>query len=165
MPRFSPLRAGALCLALVSVLGSAGLRSAQAGDSAPKKRHALSLIGDPKLPPDYPHVDWVNPDAPKGGAIRLTIDQQISNILPGAADLINSVDEVTSIRSIKTNVIVDDGSILVLGGLIDDVVRESESRIPLLGDIPLLGRIFSYEATSMTDNQIVIFITPHILSG
>lgn len=105
----------------------------------------------------------ITPQISEGGAIRLTIDQQISNILPGAADLINSVDVVTSIRSIRTNVIVDDGSTLVLGGLIDDVVRESESRIPLLGDIPVLGWPFRYRSVEAQKRNLMIFIKPTIL--
>lgn len=105
----------------------------------------------------------ITPQISEGGAIRLTIDQQISNVLPGAADLINSVDVVTSIRSIKTNVIVDDGSILVLGGLIDDVIRESESRIPFLGDIPVLGWPFRYRSVEAQKRNLMIFIRPTIL--
>jgi len=73
------------------------------------------------------------------------------------------VDVVTSIRSIKTNVIVDDGSILVLGGLIDDVIRESESRIPLLGDIPVLGWPFRYRSVEAQKRNLMIFIRPTIL--
>lgn len=105
----------------------------------------------------------ITPQISEGGAIQLTIDQQISNVLPGAADLINSVDVVTSIRSIKTNVIVDDGSILVLGGLIDDVIRESESRIPILGDIPVLGWPFRYRTVEAQKRNLMIFIRPTIL--
>jgi len=105
----------------------------------------------------------ITPQINEGDAIRLAIDQEISALLPGAADIINSVDVVTSVRTIKTNVIVDDGSVLVLGGLIDDQVRESESRIPLLGDIPILGAPFRYRDTEVQKRNLMIFIRPSIL--
>ena len=105
----------------------------------------------------------ITPQINEGNAIRLTIDQEISAILPGAADIISSVDVVTSIRSIKTNVIVDDGGILVLGGLIDDQVREAESRLPILGDIPLLGAAFRFRDTQVQKRNLMIFIRPTIL--
>jgi len=105
----------------------------------------------------------ITPQINEGNAIHLSIDQEISAILPGAADIINSVDVVTSIRTIKTNVLVDDGSILVLGGLIDDQVRESESRIPLLGDIPVLGAPFRFRDTEVQKRNLMIFIRPAIL--
>ena len=105
----------------------------------------------------------ITPRISEGNAINLAIDQQLSNVLPGAADIINSVDVVTSTRNIKTNVIVDDGSILVLGGLIDDVVRESESRIPLVGDIPVVGWAFRFRQVEAQKRNLMIFIRPTIL--
>ena len=105
----------------------------------------------------------ITPQINEGDAIRLTIDQEVSAILPGAADIINSVDVVTSLRSIKTNVIVDDGGILVLGGLIDDQVREAESRLPILGDIPVLGAAFRYRDSQIQKRNLMIFIRPQIL--
>jgi general secretion pathway protein D len=70
---------------------------------------------------------------------------------------------VTSNRNLKTNVIVDDGSILVLGGLLDDIVRESESRIPLVGDIPVLGWAFRFRSVEVQKRNLMIFIRPTIL--
>ena len=73
------------------------------------------------------------------------------------------MDVFTSQRNIKTNVIIDDGSILVLGGLIDDVVRESESRVPLVGDIPVVGWAFRYRTVEAQKRNLMIFIRPKIL--
>jgi general secretion pathway protein D len=105
----------------------------------------------------------ITPQINEGNAIRLSIDQEISNLLPGAAQIVGTSDVITSVRSINTNVIVDDGAILVLGGLIDDVVNESESRIPIIGDIPLLGEAFTYREVDTQKRNLMIFIRPTIL--
>jgi general secretion pathway protein D len=66
-------------------------------------------------------------------------------------------------RSIKTSVLVDDGGILVLGGLMEENVTETESKIPLLGDIPLLGRLFKSTSTSKSKQNLMVFLHPSIL--
>jgi general secretion pathway protein D len=98
-----------------------------------------------------------------GSAIRLDIDQQISSLLPGAAAQFGTTDVVTSVRSIKTSVVVEDGNILVLGGLIDDTLRESRVKVPLLGDIPIIGELFNYREASKEKRNLMIFIRPKIL--
>jgi general secretion pathway protein D len=60
---------------------------------------------------------------------------------------------------------VTNGKILVLGGLMDDVVRESESKLPVLGDIPILGNIFSYKTKKKEKRNLLIFIHPTILTN
>jgi len=102
----------------------------------------------------------VKPQINEGDTIKLDIEQEISSLLPstsGAADLI------TSKREIKTSVMVDNNKILVLGGLIDDVWRDSKSSLPLLGDIPILGELFSYSTTAKEKRNLLIFIHPTIL--
>ncbi|MEN8176337.1 MAG: secretin N-terminal domain-containing protein [Pseudomonadota bacterium] len=105
----------------------------------------------------------ITPQINEGDAVRLAVDQEISQILPDAASAIGASDVVTSIRSIKTNVIVEDGATLVLGGLIDDLVRESESRIPFLGDIPIAGELFTFRSVEAEKTNLMIFIRPVIL--
>ena len=83
--------------------------------------------------------------------IKLDLEQETSSVIPGS--------EVTGIttrkRSIKTSVLVDDGGILVLGGLIQETMNEGESTVSLLGDIPLLGALFrSTSASRNKQNQI-----------
>jgi general secretion pathway protein D len=102
----------------------------------------------------------VKPQINEGDTIKLGIELEISNLLPstsGAADLI------TSKREIKNSVMVDNNKILVLGGLIDDVWRDTKSGLPLLGDIPILGELFNYSTTTKEKRNLLIFIHPTIL--
>jgi general secretion pathway protein D len=75
----------------------------------------------------------------------------------GASDL------VTNKRSIKTNVIVDDGQLVVLGGLIEEKVRESKQKVPFLGDIPVLGALFRSTTGDVEKTNLMVFIHPVIL--
>ncbi|MEZ5599712.1 MAG: hypothetical protein R3F36_01135 [Candidatus Competibacteraceae bacterium] len=69
----------------------------------------------------------------------------------------------TNKRAIKTNVLVEDGQILVLGGLIDDQLTETAQKVPLLGDVPLLGNLFRYRNTSKLKRNLMVFLHPVIL--
>ena len=100
----------------------------------------------------------VTPQINEGDAIQLLIEQEVSS-LSGAT----SVDIITNKREIKTSVIVDDGGTIVLGGLIDDAVQESVSKVPLLGDIPILGHLFKSTTTSKTKRNLMVFIRPTIV--
>jgi general secretion pathway protein D len=89
----------------------------------------------------------------------MTISQEISNIAQSA----QAVDLITNQRIIETTVIVDDGEILVLGGLLEDVLRESEQRVPVLGAIPILGNLFKSRKTDKVKTNLLVFIRPTIL--
>lgn len=102
----------------------------------------------------------ITPQINEGDSLLLKISQEISSIaqsVEGAADLI------TNERLIETTVIVEDGGILVLGGLIEDTLRESDQRVPILGSIPLLGNLFRSRITSKVKTNLMIFIRPTIL--
>jgi general secretion pathway protein D len=101
----------------------------------------------------------LTPQINEGDAVRLKIAQEISSLLPSSA----AVDLITSNRSINTTVIVQDGATLVLGGLIQDQVTETQSRVPLLGRIPLLGALFRSDSTKKTKTNLMVFIKPTIL--
>ncbi|MFX5065062.1 type II secretion system protein GspD, partial [Acinetobacter baumannii] len=73
--------------------------------------------------------------------LRLEIEQEISSIAPTATLAAKAVDLVTNKRSIKSTGLADDGQVIVLGGLIQDDLLRSDSRVPLLGDIPGVGRL------------------------
>jgi general secretion pathway protein D len=90
----------------------------------------------------------------------LDISQEISSIAQSAA---GAVDLITNKRTVETTVIVDDGEILVLGGLLEDVLRESDQRVPVLGRIPLLGNLFRSRKTEKLKTNLMIFIRPTIL--
>ena len=102
----------------------------------------------------------VTPQINEGDTIKLDIEQEISNILPGS----NASDLITSKRKIKTSVMVSNNKILVLGGLMDDTIRDSESKIPGLGDLPVFGSIFTYRTKKREKRNLLIFIRPTILT-
>ena len=102
----------------------------------------------------------VIPQINEGDAIQLDIEQSVDGISAGAA---GSGDIVTSERSIKTTVLVDDGKLLVLGGLIKDDLVETEQKVPLLGDIPLLGMLFRYNSVKKVKTNLMVFLRPTIL--
>jgi len=105
----------------------------------------------------------VTPQINEGDTIRLDIDQEVSNLSSGTTSTDTIGLQSTSTRSIKTSVMVDDGHILVLGGLISDDIQESVSKVPLLGDIPYLGWLFKYTKTSHNKRNLMVFLRPTIL--
>ncbi|MDH3265941.1 MAG: type II secretion system secretin GspD [Gammaproteobacteria bacterium] len=102
----------------------------------------------------------ITPQINEGDALLLTISQEISSIAQSAA---GAVDLITNQRIIETTVIVDDGEILVLGGLLEDVLRESDQRVPVLGRIPILGNLFRSRKTDKVKTNLLVFIRPKIL--
>ena len=102
----------------------------------------------------------VKPQINEGDTIKLDIEQEISNILPGS----NASDLVTSKRKINTSVMVSNNKILVLGGLMDDTVIDSESKVPWFGDLPILGDAFTYKTKKTEKRNLLIFIRPTILT-
>lgn len=100
----------------------------------------------------------VTPQINEGTAVQLLIDQEVSSV-SGAT----GVDLGISKRSIKTSVLAEDGGVIVIGGLINDDVQESESKVPLLGDIPVLGHLFRSTRTSVRKRNLMVFIRPQIL--
>jgi general secretion pathway protein D len=80
-----------------------------------------------------------------------------------AATSVSSVDITTNKRTVSTSVLIEDGGIVVLGGLISDNVTKSEQRVPFLGSLPLIGFFFKTRDYSRTRNNLMIFIRPKIL--
>jgi len=103
----------------------------------------------------------VKPQISEGGAITLTVAQEVSDI----DSTIDTDDQgiATKIRSIETKVLVDDGQIVVLGGLIQDDLSNAENKVPLLGDIPLIGSLFRYRSRSHSKTNLMVFLHPIIL--
>ena len=103
----------------------------------------------------------ITPQINEGGdSLLLKISQEISNLASSAA---GAVDLITNERIIETTVIVDDGEILVLGGLLEDTLRESEQRVPILGSIPILGALFRTQKSDIVKTNLMVFIRPKIL--
>ena len=102
----------------------------------------------------------ITPQINDGDSMVLEISQEISSLAQSAGA---AVDLITNQRIVETTVIVDDGEILVLGGLLEDVLRESDQRVPVLGSIPLLGNLFRSRKTEKFKTNLMIFIRPTIL--
>ena len=102
----------------------------------------------------------IKPQINEGDAMRLEIEQEVSSIADSVA---GASDIVTNKRSIKTNVMVDDGQVVVLGGLIEEVINESVQKTPLLGDIPYLGALFRSKTSDVRKTNLMVFIHPVIL--
>lgn len=100
----------------------------------------------------------VTPQINEGNAVKLTIEQEVS----GRAGEIEG-NPIVSKREIKTTVMAEDGATVVLGGLIDEDVQESESKVPLLGDIPLIGQLFRSNKSEKKKRNLMVFIRPTIM--
>jgi len=102
----------------------------------------------------------VTPHINEGNSVQLKIEQEDSS--PGAK-LTDSADISTNKRSIKTTVLIEDGGVIVLGGLMSDTVTESEDRVPGLGAIPIIGNLFKSRSGSRQKKNLLVFIKPKIL--
>lgn len=101
----------------------------------------------------------ITPQINEGDAVRLEISQEVSSVSPSAV----GADLITNTREINTVVQVEDRQVIVLGGLIDDNIQQSESKVPLLGDIPLLGSLFRSTTTQKSKRNLVVFLRPTII--
>jgi len=100
----------------------------------------------------------VTPQINDGSAILLTIEQEVSSISGST-----SVDIITNKREFSTTVLADDGKMVILGGLIDEDVQESVSKVPVLGDIPILGHLFKSSSTTKRKRNLMVFIRATII--
>ncbi|PTV54514.1 MULTISPECIES: type II secretion system secretin GspD [Pseudomonas] len=101
----------------------------------------------------------IKPQINIDNSVRLDIVQEVSSI----ADTSSASDVITNKREIKTKVMVEDNGLVILGGLISDELSTSNQRVPLLGDIPYLGRLFRSDATRNAKQNLMVFIRPRIL--
>jgi general secretion pathway protein D len=101
----------------------------------------------------------VKPQISEGGMVRLAIYLEDSSVAAGTSgDTL-----VLNKRSFQTNVIVEDGSFVVISGLIQDQADETQSKVPLLGNLPLIGRLFRYDSRDRTKTQTMVFLRPTII--
>ncbi|NIY86704.1 type II secretion system secretin GspD [Vibrio campbellii] len=101
----------------------------------------------------------VVPQINEGDSVQLNIEQEVSNVL-GAN---GAVDVRFAKRQLNTSVMIQDGQMLVLGGLVDERAMESESKVPLLGDIPVIGQLFKSTSTQTEKRNLMVFIKPTII--
>ncbi len=100
----------------------------------------------------------IKPQISEGGTVKLSIYQEVSKVKETG-----SSGPTTSQRSISTNVLVDDGDIIALGGLIDNTSSGGIEKIPLLGDIPFLGNLFKYQTKTVDKKNLMVFIRPTVI--
>ena len=103
----------------------------------------------------------VKPQISEGGTVRLQIYQEVSSVVDTI--LPNPAGVTTNKRSVESTVLVDDGQIVVIGGLIQDSVKETVERVPLLGDIPILGALFTYSTRARSKTNLMVFLRPTVL--
>lgn len=103
----------------------------------------------------------VKPQISENGTIKMTIFQEVSSVQ--ASSVNSSTGLITNKRSIESTVLVDDGSIVVLGGLLQDEYSGNEDKVPGLGDVPLLGNLFKSEKRSRKKTNLMVFLRPVVL--
>ena len=101
----------------------------------------------------------IKPQISEGGSVRLQIYQEVSSV----QDQTNPAGIITNKRSLESSVLVDDGQIIVIGGLIQDSTGNTLQKVPLLGDIPLLGALFRYETRTQTKTNLMVFLRPLVM--
>ncbi|NEX61350.1 type II secretion system secretin GspD [Noviherbaspirillum galbum] len=101
----------------------------------------------------------VRPQVSEGGTIKMAIYQETSSI----RDTTNTAGIITNKRSIESNVLVDDGQVIVLGGLIEDQVSDGDEKVPGLGDIPVVGNLFKYQTRKRTKTNLMVFLRPTVI--
>jgi general secretion pathway protein D len=105
----------------------------------------------------------VRPQIGESGTVRMAIFLESSSVSEKVAPGTSNAGPSTNKRLIETNVVVDDGGIIVLGGLIEDRFTESRSKIPLLGDLPMVGQLFRSESRSKNRTNLMVFLRPTVL--
>ncbi|MDZ7627753.1 MAG: type II secretion system secretin GspD [Parvularculaceae bacterium] len=105
----------------------------------------------------------VTPHINRGGTVTLKIDQESSNVAGQIID--TSTDLITNKRAITTTSVVDDGDILVIGGLVDQSEERSASKTPILGDAPIVGNLFRSSRRARSNRNLMVFIRPTIIGS
>ncbi|MDD3353647.1 MAG: type II secretion system secretin GspD [Zoogloea sp.] len=103
----------------------------------------------------------VKPQISEGGVVRLQIYQEASAV--DATTLLNPTGPTTTKRSIESTVLVDDGAMIALGGLVEDTYSGGQEKVPLLGDLPYLGQFFRYDTRKRGKTNLIVFLRPVIL--
>lgn len=105
----------------------------------------------------------VRPQISNNGTIKLTVYQEVSTVAPAAPSVVSSQGYTINKRTIESNVIVDDGQMFVIGGLIGDDYYDSSDGVPFLKDIPLIGALFRYDTKTRKKNNLMVFLRPYVI--
>ncbi|WP_419343076.1 type II secretion system secretin GspD [Achromobacter sp. PD1] len=103
----------------------------------------------------------IRPQISEGGAVKLDIYQEVSSIDESRSNSTTGI--VTNKRAIDTSVLIDDGQIIVLGGLLEDNVTLSTNSVPLLGSLPVIGSLFRYDSRKRTKTNLMVFLRPYVV--
>ena len=103
----------------------------------------------------------IKPQITEGSAIKMEIFQEVSNV----AQRGEARDIVTNTRSLSTTIVAENNQMVVLGGLIQDDVSNNEQKVPLLGDVPLLGQLFRYKNRTRKKTNLLVFLRPQVIRG
>jgi len=103
----------------------------------------------------------VKPQISENGTVKLQIFQEVSSVQ--ASSINSSTGLITNKRSIESNVLVDDGAIVVLGGLLQDEYAGNQDKIPVVGDVPLFGNLFKHENRSRKKTNLMVFLRPVVV--
>jgi general secretion pathway protein D len=107
----------------------------------------------------------LTPQITEGDYVKLDLYQEISAVIQEAAVITISVGPTITKRSTKTSVVVKDNQTVVIGGLMQEKDEENVTKVPLLGDIPILGWLFKQKSISKNKTNLIVFLTPHIIKG
>lgn len=138
------------------------------GQNVPFITGQYALTGSTTTPSPFQTIDRqdvgltlrIKPQISEGGIVRLQIYQEVSSV---DSNITNSAGIVTNKRSIESTVLVDDGQIVAIGGLMQDSVQDGVQKAPLLGDIPVIGSLFRYKSRSRTKTNLMVFLRPVVL--
>jgi general secretion pathway protein D len=103
----------------------------------------------------------VKPQISENGTVRLQIFQEVSSVKPNSANSASGI--ITSKRSIESNVVVEDGGIIVLGGLLSDQFTGNQEKVPGLGDVPFFGNLFKSEVRTRNKSNLMVFLRPLVV--
>ena len=103
----------------------------------------------------------VRPQISENGTVKMQIFQEVSSVVQSTVN--NSNGPTTSKRSIESNVLVNDGSIIVIGGLLQDQYSRSDEKVPVLGDVPILGNLFKSEVRTRSKTNLMVFLRPVVM--
>ena len=105
----------------------------------------------------------VTPHVHEDLSMRLEIDLTVGNVVDSAESGLNAADVLTTERKVNTTVLADDRQIILLGGLIQDEYRDTKRKVPLLGDVPVLGRAFRSKRETLLKRHLLMFLRPTVL--
>jgi len=137
------------------------------GQNVPFITGQYALTGSATTPTPFQTVErhdvgltlQIRPQISEGGTVRLQIYQEVSSI----EDKTNPAGVITNKRAVESTVLVDNGQIVVIGGLIQDTVNDGVEKVPVLGDIPVLGALFRYKTRSRVKTNLMIFLKPTLV--